>query len=175
MRPDEHWNCVVRTARFAKFTSETTEVASCCGLHPCAKAQGRKPRRSEEFPPLFVFSQQYLRCVNGATVESCHVFAVCKRSFGWTSRRGHDMQHISSLCQCLPSVPSSHSQRWTMFVTDLSCSQIVEKRACAWLKDLEHSTLCLSWKPLATEGSDHPRLVCPIQLPARTVVTLILS
>ena len=40
--------------------SETTEVASCCGLQPCAKTEGLNPRRGDEFPPLFVPLQQYL-------------------------------------------------------------------------------------------------------------------
>ena len=48
----------------------------------------------EEIPPLFVSSQQFLLCVAGAMEQSCHVFfcaatAMCKRSFGWTSCRGH--------------------------------------------------------------------------------------
>ena len=73
---------------------------------------------------------------------------------------------------CLQSLVSI-LQEWTRFVTDLSCSQLVEKRAYAWLKDLEDSTPCLGRKPFASEKSDHPRFVCPIQLPARIVVTSI--
>ena len=46
---------------------ETTEVASCCGLHPCAKARGCSPRRSDEIPLLFCVFQQY--CIFTATVE----------------------------------------------------------------------------------------------------------
>ena len=108
----------------------------------------------------FSFAQP-LPCANvhldGLHVEVmiCNTFQVC----------------VSVCLQSLVAI----LQEWTRFVTDLSCSQLVEKRACAWLKDLEHSTPCLSWKPLATEKSDHPRFVCPIQLPARTVVTLIPS
>ena len=46
----------------------------------------------------------------------------------------------------------------------LLCFSARQERAHAWLKDLEHSTPCLSRKLFATEKSDHPRFVCPVQL-----------
>ena len=52
---DERTDCPLR-----RNESETKEVVSCSGLQPCAKTQGCNPRRGDEFPPLFVPSQQYL-------------------------------------------------------------------------------------------------------------------
>ena len=39
-------------------TTEVSFVVACC---PCAKARGYKPRRGEEFPPLFEHSQCTIR------------------------------------------------------------------------------------------------------------------
>ena len=58
IRPDEHWNCVVGTARFSNFEALQVVFVAC---NLALRHKSCSPRRGEEFPPLFCDFQQFFR------------------------------------------------------------------------------------------------------------------
>ena len=132
IRPDEHWNCVVRTARFAKFKARQQRKQVVVALQPYAKTQGRKPRKCEEFPPLFIPHDPFQSgCLFIATIEEkvrqiLVSIAECLQRFGVSSAQR--ILFVPSRCQCgLHGHYSSAHSQWKVVYPD---SQVTVHTCC---------------------------------------------